>query len=239
MRTRFVTLMALVLIGSAARASQGQDLYITGAAAVNSRAPGWTPSLATPSGSEASNVASVTGGVGVWVRQVGLEGAVSITRAQPIAWHYGYLFGGNADEITYDRDVPLLGLVRVAPLRWRTVSPEPVIGGGVTLHRGATYVTADCGSGSNPKPCVPVTPPRAEEVKNTPEWTLIFGADVAFRASSRVSVAPGFRVSYIGRPVFMTWFDHRGPYSGGGHVWGVGVTARYSIHAQTAPAQRR
>lgn len=228
-------LLALLFIGVTAAHSNAQELYITGGAAVNSRAPGWYPSLSTPSAPAASKVVSITGGMGIWLpHDVAVEGSLSITGAQSIVWHYNYLFGGNADELTYDRDLPLSGLVRVAPLRRKSISIEPVAGGGMSLHRGATFITADCGSGSRPTPCVPVTPPRPGEVQTTADWAVTFGADVAIRVSSRMSVAPGFRVNYIRRELFMTGFDHRGPYSGGSHLWGIGVTARYSIHA--APA---
>lgn len=226
-------LLALLFMGTTAAHSSAQDLYIAGGAAVNARAPGWYPSLSTPSAPAASRVVSITGGMGIWVSNaVAIEGSVSITRAQPIAWHFNYLFARNADELTYDRDLPLIGLVRVAPLRRKVVSIEPVAGGGLSFHRGATFMTADCGPGSLPTPCVPVTSARPDEVKTTADWVVTFGADLPIRVSSRVSVVPGFRVNYIQREVYMTGFDHRGPLSGGSDLWGIGVTARYSIHAE-------
>jgi hypothetical protein len=233
-------LLALIIISTTAAHSRAQDLYITGGAAMNSRAPGWYPSPATPSAPADSNVAFVTGGLGVWLpHEVAVEGSLSISGAQSIVWHYNYLFGGNADELTADRDLPLMVLVRIAPLRRKRISIEPVAGGGVSLHRGATFTTADCGTGSRPTPCVTVTPPRLDEVQTAAGWAVAFGADVAIRVSSRVSVAPGFRVNYIRRELFMTGFDHRGPYSGGSRLWGIGVTARYSIHAAPASSPQR
>jgi hypothetical protein len=233
-------LVALLFLGITAAHSNAQELYVTGGTAVNSRGPGWYPSRSTPSAPAVSKVASVTGGIGLWLPHgLAIEGSLAITRAQSIAWHYNYQFGGNADELTNDRDVPLLALIRVAPLRRKSISIEPVAGGGVSLHRGATFVTADCGSGARPTPCVTVTPPRRDEVQTTADWTVTLGADVAIRVSSRLSVAPGFRVNYIRRERFMTGFNHRGPYSGGSHLRGIGVTARYSIHAAPASSATR
>jgi hypothetical protein len=238
--TRRAMLMVLVSSTTAAHVT-AQDLYVTAGGAVNSREAGWSPSPATPSAPAASNVPSIIGGVGIWLpNDLAVEGSLSITAAQSIVWHYGYQFGGNADKLTEDRDLPLIGLLRIAPLRRKRASIEPVLGGGVNFHRGATFTTADCGSGSRPTPCVPVTPPRSDEVQTTANWVVTFGADVAVRVSSRVSLAPGFRVSLIRREVFMTGYDHRGPYSGGGFSWSLGVAARYSIHsAHSSTSQGR
>jgi hypothetical protein len=231
MARRRAVLLAVLFTGLTAARSNAQELYLIGGVAANSRSPGWYLSESTPAAPAASNVISVTGGLGVWLpHDVAVEGSLSITEAQPIAWHYAYQFGGNADELTYDRDLPLIGLVRIAPLGRRSLSIEPVAGGGVSLHRGATFITADCGSGSQPTPCVAVTPPRRGDVQTTADWTLTLGADLAIRVSSRLSLGPGFRVNYIRRELFMTGFDHRGPYSGVGHLWGIGITARYATH---------
>jgi len=234
---RNATLLALVLTCTTVRAYA--QTYVTAGWATTSREPGWYPSLATPSAQPASSVPSVMIGAGVWLpHNVGVEGSFTVYGAQSIPWHYNYLFGGNSDQLTTDRDLPLIGLVRFAPMRRHRVSLEPVVGGGVSFHRGASFRTADCGSGSRPAPCVPVTPRAPSDSLTTPDWLVTYGADLAVRVSSRVVVAPGFRISVLNRQVFLTGFDHRGPYSGGGDIWGVSVTGRYSIHRDD-PTPRR
>jgi hypothetical protein len=224
-------MMALLLAGTtAAPAMAQQRVYITGGAAVTSRESGWSPSLATPSAPPAAIVPSFAGGAGVWLSpNVAVEGTLSMTAAQTIAWHYGYLFDETGDKVTQDRDVPLLGVIRIAPMRHRTASIEPLIGGGITFHRGATVTTSDCGHGTVFTACVPVTPPRPDEVNTTADWMMVFGVDVAIHVSPHLSVAPGFRAGFAKRDLFMTGYDHRGPYSGGGYLWSIGVTARYAI----------
>jgi hypothetical protein len=221
---------ALVL--ALAAPSAGQDVYIVGGTALTSRAPGWAPSLATPEAPPGSIVPSISGGAGIWLGDAAIEASISMLRAQSIAWHFGYLFGNRGDKITADRDLPVSGLVRVAPLRHRTVSIEPLIGGGVSFHRAATMTTADCGSGSIvTQVCVPITPPRDDEVNTTADWMFTAGADVAIRASPHLAIVPGVRGSFVKRAPYMTGYGHRGPASGAGHLWSIGVTARYTLHA--------
>jgi hypothetical protein len=152
-----------------------------------------------------------------------------MTTAQSISWFFGYAFAETGAKRTDDRDVPLTGVVRLAPLRHRAASLEAVGGGGITFHRGTTFSTSDCGYGQEPTPCRTLTPPHFDEVWSSVEPIATFGADLALRASRRVAITPGFRGNYARRPVYMTGYDHRGPYSGEGYFWTIGVTVRYSV----------
>jgi hypothetical protein len=226
-----MVLLALIFVscGVAQAAAQGR-VYLTGGWTTTWREPGWFMSFATPSPAPAAAVPSVTIGSGLWIwRDVAVEGTLAVQHTQSIPWHFNYLFGGNSDQLTKDRDLPLAGYLRFAPMRGHRVSIEPIAGGGVSWHRAASFVTADCGSGSRPTPCVPVTPPRPGDTFTTAEWMAGFGVDVAFRVSSRIAIAPGFRVSMIGRYLYLTGFDHRGPLSGGGVMPGFAVTTRYLL----------
>jgi hypothetical protein len=227
--TRAILLTTFLVVSTAATVP-AQGVYLSGGGGVTFREPGWYPSMAKPSAPGAAGTTFISGAAGIWSDNVGAEGSFTMTGAQSLAWHYNYLFGGNSDMLTDDRDLSLLGRVRIAPLRRRGLSIEPVAGGGITFHRATTFMTADCGSGSMPAPCVAVTPPRLLEAQTSPDWMLTFGVDAAIKVSSHVAVVPGFRVDLAERQYFLTGFDHRGPYSGSGHLWSIGVTARYQVH---------
>jgi hypothetical protein len=204
-------------------------VYLTGGWIESWRQPAWAPAHATPSPPPASPVPSLTVGGGVWLRSgVGVEGTIGFQRQQTFPWHYGYLFDRNSDELATDRDVPLVGVLRLAPARGEPVSVEAIAGGGISWHRGESFTTADCGPGSRPMPCVPVTPTLSDSV-TTAEWMATFGADVVFRLSWRVAITPGFRIDLVRRRQYLTGYDHRGPYSGGGVMPAFSITARYTI----------
>lgn len=220
---------ALVLTCAIADA-RAQELYVIGGWQTNRREPGWKPSPQTPSQPPPSSVQSVAMGAGVWLSpDVGVEGSFGVYRAQSIAWHYSYM--SAADELTDDRELPLIGLIRIAPMWRRRVSLEPVLGGGLSLHRATTVMTADCGDSYTTKGCVPITPPMSTDVFTSHDWLVAFGADVAVRVSPRFSIVPGARFTAARRQLYLTSFRYyRGPYSGGGFMWGIGVSGRYRIH---------
>lgn len=223
-------LLALVLSCTATRAAAQDRFYVTGGFATSWREPAWTMSPETPSQPPASRVPGAAIGAGVWFQpDVAVEGLVSVHRQQSIPWHYGYLFDGNSDQLTMDRDLLMAGYLRIAPMRGRRVSIEPLGGGGISWHRGQSVMTADCGPGSRPTPCVPVTPPTPSDSLTTREWMAALGVDVGLRVSPRVSIAPGFRLEMVRRRQFLTGYDHRGPSSGSGMMPGFTVTLRYQM----------
>ena len=226
-----IAVLLTAIVGCSGAPAVAQDrLYATGGWTTIWREPSWFPSFATPSPQPAASVPAVVAGAGVWLeRHIAVEGTVTFYRAQSFPWHHNYLFGGNSDERATDRDVPVVGYLRIAPMRGYRVSIEPVVGGGFSWHRGVSFRTADCGTGSRPTPCVPVTPPRRNSAVSTAEWLAAVGADVAVRLAPRFDIAPGFRVSTVRRRQFLTSYDHRGPYSGGGLLPAFSVTVRYSI----------
>jgi hypothetical protein len=223
-------LLALVLSCTATRAAAQDRFYLTGGFASSWREPAWVMSLATPSQPPAAPVPAAAIGAGLWFqRDVAVEGMMTVHRPQSVPWHYGYQFGGNSDQLTDDRDLLTVGYLRIAPMRGRRVSIEPLVGGGVNWHRGQSVMTAGCGTGSTPAPCVPVTPPTPSDSLTTGEWMASLGADVALRLSTRVALAPGFRLDMVRRRQYLTGFDHRGPASGGGMMPGFTVTLRYQM----------
>jgi hypothetical protein len=224
--------LAVVMLSATVAPVFAQEVYLVGGGGATFRAPGWYPSQATPSAPGASTVLSIGGGAGVWLApNLAVEGSIGMATAQSIDWFYGYPFNGTGGRLTNDRDVPLTGLFRIAPLRRRAASLEPVVGGGVTFHRGATFSTSDCGTSEGPPSasCVTITPPQLDEIRTFVEPLLTAGADLALRASRRVAIAPGFRVNYARRPLYMTSSDFRGPASGAGFFSTVCVTVRYSL----------
>jgi hypothetical protein len=167
-------------------------------------------------------------GAGLWFQpDLAVEGMLTVHRQQSFPWHYGYM--SSSDQLSTDRDVMLVGYLRIAPLRGRRVSIEPLIGGGINWHRGQSFMTARCGSFAIPGPCVPVTPPTLGNSLTTGEWMASLGADVALRLSARVALAPGFRLDMVRRRQYLTVFDHRGPSSGGGMMPGFAITLRYQV----------
>jgi hypothetical protein len=172
---------------------------------------------------------AIVGG-GVWLqRHVAIEGVADFHRAQPVRWHFGYLFAPNSDQLTNDRDAAVVGYVRIAPMRGRRVSVEPTVGGGISWHRAASVITADCGPGSRPTPCLPVTPPAPSDTYTTAEPVVALGLDVAVRVSARVALTPGFRLLTVRRRTYLTGYAHRGPASGRGVLSGFAVSLRYAI----------
>jgi hypothetical protein len=221
-------LLALALIGTATHAAAQDRFYVTGGMAASWREPAWVMSPATPEQPPASPGPVAAIGAGVWLQpDLAVEGIVTINRQQSLPWHYGYMTSN--DQLSTDRDVMLVGYLRIAPMRGRRVSIEPLGGAGVSWHRGQSFITASCGSAFNPSPCVPVTPPTLGNSLTTPEWMASLGVDVALRLSSRIALAPGFRLDMVRRRQFLTVFDHRGPSSGGGTMPGVMVALRYQV----------
>ena len=230
MGVRSVLLLALVLSGTATRAAAQDRFYVTGGFATSWREPAWVMSPATPSQPPASTVPAAAIGAGLWFQpDLAVEGMMTVHRQQSLSWHSGYQFGGNSDQLTNDRDLLTAGYLRIAPMRGRRVSIEPLVGGGINWHRGQSVTTASCGTGSMPTPCVPVTPPTPSDSLTTGEWMVSLGADVALRLSARIALAPGVRIDMVRRRQFLTGYDHRGPSSGGGMMPGFTVTLRYQM----------
>jgi hypothetical protein len=165
--------------------------------------------------------------VGIWLgRRVGVEGDVSRTATQTLPWLYSYLDGTSIQE-TSTRDVPIVGLLRVAAIPGRRADVNAVVGAGVSWHRATSHPTADCGGSSVIQlPCTPLNPASVSSyVDSSFEPALEFGADVPIRLSGRFAVAPTFRVLIVNRRQWLTAFDHRGPGGGSGTVVIFGCSA--------------
>jgi hypothetical protein len=176
-------------------------------------------------------VPAATVGAGLWVTpHTALEGSIGISRAQSVPWQWRYLFGGTAsNQIATDRDVPVLGTVRVSPRRGQRVSVEPFLGGGYNFHRSRSSIIATCGPAANPTACVPLDTPTESDALTTAEWLIAVGADVPIQVSRRCEVLPGVRFMFARRRQYLTGYNHRGPEIGGGSLPGFGVTVRYFI----------
>lgn len=171
---------------------------------------------------------------GVWLtRRIGVEGEISRTSAQTFPWLFSYQFAETSVQQTSNRDVPIVGLVRLAVVPGRRMAVNAVVGAGVTSHRAHSYAIEDCGYGVVQLPCKslgtgPVSDPTGAlhgETVTSLEPAFEFGVDLPIHVSSRVAVAPTFRVLKADRRQWLTGFDHRGPQGGSGTLFIFGCSA--------------
>lgn len=232
-RDVFGAIALMLAFASGAMAQTRGWLYVEGGITGRSQedVPLVAPSFQVPTTSDApqANRMGLTGTLGVWVTQhIGVEGEISRTGTQSLDWLYDYAFDETDTERTLTRDVPVIGLVRVAILPERRVDINPVIGGGLTWHHALSYPTADCGYGFAQPPCKPLTTSVSPDDYASFEPALEFGADVRIRVASRFSIVPTVRILKIDRRQWLTGFDHRGPQGGSGTVVVVGCSAGWS-----------
>jgi hypothetical protein len=228
-RLRFGTTVAILAMGpSLVHAQSGTGAYVSGGWSVASRDRGNAPTSVADLGPHRSLVHTVLVGAGYrFTPRVGLEGEMQLQAGQSFDWRYSYQFARNSLQTTTDRDTPLVGLLRVRLLPNARVGLEPVIGGGGTFHSAASEITADCGSGQFPQPCVPLPAPVEGDRFTTFEWLFATGVDVPMRVSQHVAIAPSFRILVVKRRQFLTGHAHRGPAVGGGLIGSFGAVLRW------------
>jgi hypothetical protein len=228
-RTRaFASAIGLVCLlpCAAARAQPPSRLYVSAGAHVALRDSGErTVDLLA---GERSSIPAVSAGAGIWLSEaLGVEGSISVTRGQSFPWIYSYLFDESSLQRVVSRDVPMVGLVRIAMLHGRRMGLDVVWGGGWTWHRAQSEITAGCGRGFINPVCVPLETPRVSDTMRTFEPLLALGADAPLRLSSRFALAPGVRMLTIHRRDFLTGYNHRGPVAGNGVIVTFGIAAMW------------
>ena len=222
---------AVAFAAAPAAAQDGTSAYVSAGSATASRERGTYLTFADQDLYQSWVYALVVSAGARPNSRVGFEAEVQFQTGQSFAWKYNYLFAQNSEQRTTDRDIPVIGYARFFAYRGRRLAIEPVAGAGFNWHRAVSLVTSDCGPGSLPKPCEPLTPPRHGESFATQEWLYAAGVDVPIRVSPHLSIAVTARALHIKRRQYLTGHAHRGPQVGSGNVPSVGVAMRWSARA--------
>jgi hypothetical protein len=216
--------LAALLIGAGDAAAQ--SIYVFGGTAQVWRRTGWRQQSIDDLGPTTKPTPSVLAGAGWWLKPaLGIEGSIELLRRQTLSWHYGYM--ADTDLSTEDHDVPILGHLRIAPLRARHVSLEALIGGGLTWHGIESFVIRQC-SPVFSRDCSTPNPPTSAGTYGTWEWTFSSGLELPIRLTDHVTLAPSARVLYAHRRRYLTPTDFRGPASGPGRMPSIGLTLRWT-----------
>ena len=175
-----------------------------------------------------SAVTGVTLGAGVRLNPwVSLDGTVELQSGQTIFWESRYLFGSMSDQLLTDRDMPLLGTLRIRGTCARLCG-EFSIGGGFNAHLIDFVIIAECRS--NPTfHCTPLDEPRAGGGLEKFQPMISIGLSMPVRVARRITVAPGIRLHQIWRGEYGTSSLHRGPGSGRGRVIAFGITSDFTF----------
>jgi hypothetical protein len=222
---RTAAAVAAILI-SAGDASAQQSIYVFGGSSQTWREPGWLQQSIDDDGPDKKPRPSVLAGAGWWVKpRLAIEGSIEFQRRQTLSWHYSYM--ANRDFSTTDRDTPILGHLRFAPLRGKHVSVEALIGGGLTWHGTESFVLREC-SPIFPTSCVTPNPTPKLSIYGTLEWTVSGGVDVPIRLAHNVVLSPTARLLRARRRQYLTSDGFRGPYSGPGLMPSIGLTLRWT-----------
>jgi hypothetical protein len=221
--TTFAALAAL-LIG--AGHPHAQSIYVFGGTSQTWREPGWRQRSFDDDGPDTKPTPSILAGAGWWVTpRIGLEGSIEFQRRQTLSWHYGYM--SNLDLSTTDYDMPILGHLRLAPLRTRRVSVDALIGGGLTWHGTKSFVIRECDRVFGTS-CTMPNPPTGPSTYGTWEWAMSVGVDVPIRLADHVHLSPSARVLYAHRRPYLTADNFRGPLTGPGLMPSIGLTLRWT-----------
>ena len=158
---------------------------------------------------------------------VAVDATVELQAGQTIPWEFRYLFGNMSDQLVTDRDMPILGTLRIRGTCLRLCG-EFSIGGGVNAHLVDYVITATCGS-SPAVPCTPLDEPLAGRGEEWFQPMISMGLSIPVRVARRVTVAPGVRLHQIWRGLYGTGYLHRGPLSGSGRTIAFGITSDFTF----------
>src|SRR5262245_53570533 len=220
MRPDIAGVLVLVTCGIAPAIAAAQDAR--GAYVLTGFGMTWRESLVGTSRgtSVESAVPSLVFGVGTRVRSwLGIEGTAELHSGQSIPWRYDdYLVAGQTTkEITTDRDLPIIGAVRLSPRRCLRICPEVVAGGGISLHIATSVSTGQCGTLPQPFPeCLPLLPHGSDDRSFNLEGLGTLAGGVAIRVSARVTLSPGVRWLIANRAPYPTGYLDRGPHNSRG-----------------------
>jgi len=221
------TALVLAAFVATAAAADAQSLYVEGGAALTWREPGWRQQAIDDTAPTHTATETAVFESGWWLTpSLALEGSIQIQRRQTLSWRYAYM--SVSEESSTDRDVPIVGHVRGVAYRRGSVSIEPLVGGGFSRHQSESFTLVSCGSSG--VTCVPVMPPRQSGASSTWEPLVSAGVDLPIRAATALHVVPTARLLYMHRRPYLTSVDFRGPSSGLGLMWTIGLALRFSAH---------